>query len=385
VTEEVFRTVLSYLNLVAAQQTVTQLEASAVRQAQILTLSEARVNAGELAQADLARVRASAAGVDGTLAQARTALVTARVALAEQMGINIADLQGAPLAAQGFAAGTPTDAAVDTLIARALATRHDVRAAAARREAAGHLFAGARANARPRLDLTLTGGIYNLYDSPFFKFLPDEGGSIICAPASPLDDEGNCGFPAGAGLGIPTPPVTGSPVPPLDPVRYYDPTGYGRAIKNRHTPFVTIGLTIELPFGNNAAKGRVAQAQATLSSAEIESQDLRRVIGESVVELVGTVRRSAAALAQWESTVASDAETLDGRIRMFQLGDATLIDALLTEEGLTGDHLQLIRQRQAYLSALARLKYELGELVEVDENGAATGTLRFDAGSFASQ
>ena len=87
VSEEVFRTVLSYLNLVAAQETVSQLEASEVRQQQILNLSQARVTAGELAQADVARVQASGAGVGGSLAQARSALVSARVALAEQIGV----------------------------------------------------------------------------------------------------------------------------------------------------------------------------------------------------------------------------------------------------------------------------------------------------------
>jgi outer membrane protein TolC len=166
-------------------------------------------------------------------------------------------------------------------------------------------------------------------------------------------------------------------------VRYYSPIGYGRALKNRHTPFATVSLTFELPFGNNAARGRVAQAEATLTSSAIQSEDLRRVIGENVVELAESLRRSAASLAEWEAAVARGAETLEGRVRMFQVGDATLIDALLTEEGLTGDHLQLVRQRQSYLSALARLKLELGELVSIDDADAASGSLRFDPAAFA--
>lgn len=184
--------------------------------------------------------------------------------------------------------------------------------------------------------------------------------------------------------GLPTSPVTGTPVPPLDPVRYYSPVGYGRAIKNRHTPFATVSLTFELPFGNNSARGRAAQAEATLTSSAIQSEDLRRVIGENIVEVTETLRRSAASLAEWEAAVARGGETLEGRVRMFQVGDATLIDALLTEEGLTGDHLQLVRQRQSYLSALARLRLELGDLVVVDETTTA-GSLRFDPGTFAAQ
>ncbi len=368
VSEEVFRTVLAYLNLVAAQQTVSEIEASVGRQQQILTLSEARVNAGELAQADLARVRASAAGVDGSLAQARAALVSARVALAEQMGVRVEDLVDAPLAAQNFASTSATDADVNALIARALTSRRDLRAATSRREAAAALAAGARANARPRLDLTLTGGYFNIEDSPFFKFLPDERLPIISATSA-----------------VPTTPVTGTAVPPLDPVRYYSPVGYGRAIKNRHTPFATVAVTFELPFGNNAARGRAAQAEATLTSSAISSEDLRRVIGENIVELTESLRRAAASLTEWENAVARGGETLAGRVKMFQAGDATLIDALLTEEGLTGDHLQLVRQRQAYLSALARLQFELGDLVAIDDANGSGGTLRFDPAAFAGQ
>ena len=175
-----------------------------------------------------------------------------------------------------------------------------------------------------------------------------------------------------------TTPVTGTPVPPLDPVRYYSPVGYGRAIANRHTPFATVAITFELPFGNHTARGRAAQAEATHTSSAIQSEDLRRSIGENVVELTQSLRRAATSLTEWDAAVARGGETLDGRLRMFQTGDTTLIDVLLTEDSLTGDYLQQIRQRQAYLSALARLRLEVGDLVTVDGAGAPTGTLQFD-------
>ena len=360
-----FRTVLAYLNVVAAQETVAQLEASAGRHQKILELSEARVKAGELAQADLARVRAGAAAVESSLAQARAALVTARAALADQMGVRVESLGALPLAAEGFPDITPAIDEAGRLIEQALASRHDVRAAEARREAAEALAVGARAQARPRLDLTLTGGIFNLEDSPFFKFLPDEREPIISVTS-----------------GLPTSPVTGTPVPPEDPVRYYSPIGYGRALTNRHTPFVTVALTVELPFGNNTARGRVAQAEAASTSAAIQAADLRRTIGDTVVDLAQTLERSAAALAERESAIARGLETLDGRLRMFQVGDTTLLDVLLTEESFTGDHVELIRQRQAYLSARARLQYELGELVSFEDTASGEATVQFDPGSF---
>ena len=365
VAEEVFRTVLAYLNVVAAEQTVAQLEESLTRQQQILTLSEGQVTAGELAQADLARVRASSFAIESSLAQARSALLTARLGLADQIGLEVTSLDDAPVAAEGFATVAPTTGEVEAFIDQALASRHDIRAATARREAADALTAGARAAARPRLDLTFTAGIFNLEDSPFFKYLTDEADPIISVTS-----------------GLPTGPVTGSRVPPEDPVRYFNPIGFGRAVGNRHTPFATVTLALELPFGNNAAKGRLAQAESASSSAAIQSQELRRVVGDSIVDLVHSLERSAAALAERESAVARNAETLDGQLQMFQIGDSTLIDVLLTEDGFTGDNLELIRLRQAYLGARARLQYELGRLVTVDTAGAGTPAVQFDPATF---
>lgn len=365
VSSEVFRTVLSYLNLVAAQDTVRELEESSARQRRILELSQARVNAGELAQADLARVRASVAGIDGSLAQARTSLVTARVALADQMGVHITTLQGAPVAGQSFVDATAASLDVDALVAQALATRRDARAADLRREAAEALAAGARANARPRLDFALTAGMANLYDSPFFKFLPDERLPIVSSIS-----------------GVPTAPITGTPVPPLSAVRYYEPRGYGRAITGRYEPFATVSLTVELPFGNRTARGRVAQAEAAVTTSAVQANDLRRTIGDNVVEVAEALRRAADSLTERQAAVTRGIETLGGRMQMFQVGDTTLIDVLTTEEGLTGDQLALVRQRQAYLSALARMRLELGQLAEVGGTGAPADRIRFDPGAF---
>lgn len=365
VSEEVFRTVLSYLNLVAAQETVRQLEASAGRQQQILNLSQGLVNAGDLAQADLARVRAAAAGVDGSLAQARGALVAARMALADQMGVHVATLQTAPLAAQAFAETQTPIVDADALVRSAMAARRDVRAADARRDAAAALAAGARAGARPLLDFTVTAGMANLYDSPFFKYLPDERLPIISTTAP-----------------VPTPPVTGTPVPPLSAVRYYDARGYGRAITGRYEPFATVSLTFDLPFGNNAARGRVAQAEAALNTSSIQTSDLRRTIGDSIVELTDTLRRAADALEHRQNAVTQAGETLGGRIKLLQAGDTTLLDVLTTEEELTIDELAVVRQRQAYLSALARIRLELGQLAAAGGANVPDGTIRFDPAEF---
>ena len=176
--------------------------------------------------------------------------------------------------------------------------------------------------------------------------------------------------------------MTGTPVPPLSAVRYYEPRGYGRAFTGRYEPFATVSLTVELPFGNRTARGRVAQAEAALTSSAIQTRDLRRTIGDNVVEVAEALRRAADSLTERQAAVTRGLETLGGRMQMFQVGDATLIDVLMTEEGLTGDTLSLVRQRQAYLSALARMRLELGQLAEVGGTGAPADSIRFDSRAF---
>ena len=365
VSEEVFRTVLGYLDVIAAQQRVEVLNASLARQRTILQLSQQRVTAGEIAAIELERVRAREAAVLGQLSRAQADLNSARVSLADTIGVSVDSVEMAPLPAEAFNSAMAAVPDTETLITQALTLRRDTRAAEARQAAATALFEGARTEARPVFDVSLTVGMSNLYDSPFFKYLPDEGAPIIDSQAP-----------------VPTPPVTGTPVPPEAGVRYWEPRGYYRALTGRYEPFATVRLTWELPFGNNAAKGRVAQAQASLSTSTIDRMNLDRVIRENVVEVAGTVQRAADALQRWETAVANGAKTYDSQQRLLESGDVTLIDVLLTEEGFASDQQQLLVQRQTYLSALARLKFELGELVLFDNPGTPAEVVRFLSSGF---
>ena len=48
-----------------------------------------------------------------------------------------------------------------------------------------------------------------------------------------------------------------------------------------------------------------------------------------------------------------------------------------TEEELLGDQTELLRQQQVYLSTLARLRFEAGQLVSFSGLGDASEALRF--------
>jgi outer membrane protein TolC len=100
-------------------------------------------------------------------------------------------------------------------------------------------------------------------------------------------------------------------------------------------------------------------------------------VRESVVESKETLDRAARAVTQWELAVASSAKTFDSQQRLLESGVVTLIDVLLTEEGLAAAQQELLVRRQVYLSALGRLKFDLGELVTFDSPGTTGELVRF--------
>lgn len=356
ISRQAYRTSLSYLGLIGAQESLRALLESQTRQRRIIELTEAGVSAGDLPRIEISRARARAERVNSAISDARAAVVTARVGLADTIGISAEDLAGTPEAADNFATIPVASPVVDGLIAGALARRLDVRAAQAQRAAAEVLADGARANVRRRFDFQVTGGLSNLYDSPFYKFLPDEVNPIIPQQA------------------------------PIEPaIHYYSGRGFYRAIEKRWEPYVVAQLTVQFPFANNVAKGRFARTQATASARRIDVEDLSRRVQANVVDVTARLRHSLASVRQWENAVRNNDDLIAGSLLRFETRDLTLVDTLLTEEAVTSDRLQLVRQRQGYLSLLARLRFETGEIIDVGSGESTPTTFRFDPTPFVSR
>jgi outer membrane protein TolC len=332
VSTEVFRTIVSYLNLIAAQQQVRLFEESVARQRQIAGLVESAVANGIAAAMERTRAQASAAVVDAEFATVRATVVSAGVGLANTIGVDLNDATPVPVAGQQYSASKPALAPVDELIRQALAMRRDVRALERDSEAAALLAAGARANLRPQINLSLQAGSSTLYDTPSLRFS--------------------------------------------------SPVGYYRSFTAPWAPFAAVSLSFELPFGNRSAKGRLVQAESTFNESRIRSRDLQRVISQNVIDAADAVRRAAEALERWDAAVAAATQTLDAAIQRFQLGDLTLIDVLLTEQELTNDLQQQITLQQTSLSALARLGFETGGLMRFENEGTPNESLTFDSAAF---
>ena len=352
-TEEVFRTVLAYVNLAGAQSTVDLLEESAARQANLAKLTEQQVTAGDVPAMELNRVRARAAAVNTSLKNARATLVAARVGLAQSIGAGATVLDAMPRAADRLAVERLPVGAINDLVRIAIVRRNDLRALERVRRATAALDAGAHADLKRLFDVTVSGGLQNTYESPLFYFYPDEEQPIYSDFAPKTTHE--------------------------SPVRFYDARGYARSLTGRWEPFIQAQFKIDLPFGNNAARGRAAQTRADLQSRGIEMVELERSIRENVNTAAGALGITSAAIDRAEETVKYDADVLEGTMRRFEVGELTLFDTLRTEEQVTTDKLELIRLQQTYLGILVRLRFEMGDLVRtVGGTAAATEELVFE-------
>lgn len=340
VSERALDTTLAYLDLIAAQESLSLFEKSAEANRQIVDATRQLVQAGEQARSDLSRAEARLADVEVGVAGGRLSVLSARSALAQAIGLKAEEAGVGPLASGAFA---PAPAEVDyaDLARQAAARRNDLRASKSLRDGSRILFEAARANARRRFDLSIRVGMASDYQGPFFRVLKDE------TKRDPLE-------------------------PRERPVDFFHPVGVWRSLKDRWEPTFSAKLTFEAPFGNNSARGRIAQSHATLQQSDIRVVDLARVIDENVTRLAGSLRHAREEVARQKEAVTQQEVTWRATRDLRAAGEISLIDALLTEQNLTSARLQLVQAQHDYAAVLARLRFEAGTLVSF-RDGAPGG------------
>jgi outer membrane protein TolC len=287
---------------------------------------------------EITRAQGRLAAVNQSLEQARLSVLSARFALVDAMGVNAGDPANAPVASDSFTTELPDLPPLKTLLQIAASERHDPLALQALADASGALAAAATNDLKRSVNFSITAGLSTMYESPFFRFLPDE--------QDPIQSD------------FQTKPTHDTPI------RYFSATGFWRSLRGQWLPFTSANITFELPFGNHRALGRARQAQAASQRSLITFHDLNRVIADNVTNASGLVRSLANAIKEHQTAVTFQQQTLDSTLERLKIGDLTVLDTILTEEDLTQDRLRLIRDQQLYLSALARLKFETGTLLE---------------------
>jgi outer membrane protein TolC len=345
VSQQTLQVTQRYLDLVAAQSTLELLGDSVKNQNKLLDGIRQLRKAGEAARADVTRTSARLADIDGQIASAEADRLAAQTALAQIVGWS-APAVLATTAEERFALAPIELERLEAAHASA-AVRHDLAAAEASTEAARVLSAAARADLRPRLDLSIRAGLSADYFSPFFRVENDEF-SLTHQPGTT---------------------VTPDPLAPIDtfdtrpPVNYYNPIGPFRSITDRPLPNLSVQLTFQLPLRNRRQIGRLVQAEAALKRNEIVAVDLARVIDHNVNRQGAALARTRTALLAQQNATRQQETTWKATQERRIAGDMSLIDTLTTEQDFTSARLQLVQAQRDFAQRLMQFRFEAGRLV----------------------
>ena len=317
----------AYWDYAAAGERLAAYRSSEQRARVMVDETAELVRADERPAADIRQVRGNLASKRAQRIAAEQTLAEARQRLGIVLGLpaqQIATISSARLAAVPNTGAAPPDDRADadevrraaawarSVASAALARRADVRAAAARREAAAQSLAAADHDLRPRIDLTL-GVTY-------------------------------AGLTQGYGVG--------GFVSPL-----------GRTAPGTSS---VLQLQYELPTRRLLARGVAEQAEAALEEARISERDLTRQVESAVSVAAVGVDRGRRALGEAGDAVRLSREVVDNEKQKFRLGASTQLDVLYAEDGLVTALLAEIAARRTYIGAVGTLRFAAGDL------GAAT-------------
>ncbi len=330
--EQVLASCQSYADLVAAQDTLAVLLDAAEAQRKVRDGTRTLLRARDVARTELTRAEARLAELEANAAQARSSLAQAQAGLAITLGLDAPAGSGADITAGDALAEEPLTIDAAAVAENARTRRHDLAAALALKAASRFLFDGARADTRPKLDLAVRAGVASDYFGPFFRVFKEE------TKRDPYE-------------------------PDLPPVDYFNPGGFSRAFKDRWLPFVAVQLTLELPFGNNAAQGRLAQSHATYRRSTITAANVGRLVDQGVMEKAAVLSHAGRELTRRREAVAQHDTNWKNAQALRSAGELSMIDTLLTEQQRLSAQLELIRARRDYAAALAQFRFEAGVLI----------------------
>ena len=321
----VVRAVEAFWEYAAAVRRLEVLRGAEERGARMVEDTRALVQADARPAVDLVPVRASLASKRASRISGEQGVTAARQGLALAMGISPEALLSLPAPATAFpdvpdtaAAPLPTPARATELAVR---NRADLAGARGRREAAAELLRGARAQARPQLDL----GVRLAYSGL-------ESGQQAGQLFSP----------------------------------FYSDLGGLQA---------RVDLSYAFPLGNRAAAGDALSRDAADRQAELRLAELERAIALDAASAAETLRRSREELELFAEARGLHESALDGEVRKFRLGTSTVFDVIFAEDALTSATLAEIDARRRFAVALARLRFQTGTLAggdtgdEVDVGG----------------
>jgi outer membrane protein TolC len=134
----------------------------------------------------------------------------------------------------------------------------------------------------------------------------------------------------------------------------------------RNVPGIDVSLQVvyELPLASDAAHGEALRSAAALDQARVREAELARAVASGVFAARQALDHGRSALTASRDAVELSSDAVENERLEFALGMSTLFDVILAEDALTSARLSEIAGELAYATAIARLRYESGVLLD---------------------
>jgi outer membrane protein len=133
-----------------------------------------------------------------------------------------------------------------------------------------------------------------------------------------------------------------------------------------HADFLSykIGLNFSYPFGNHTAEAAARQSRLRHRQAQIDLRDLEAAAAQAVRSAARAVGTQAQRIATTAKAVTLEEASLAAEKEKFRVGISTSHDVLEVQDELTTARQGHLEAQTSYLSALSRLHYEEGSLLD---------------------
>ncbi len=332
ISESLLQTSLAYWNCVAAVQNYQLLRQSERISSTFVELTNDRLESQEVAASEVSKAMARNSTISSQVIGAEFALLDARRQLAVAMGLEGVELNDPPYAAGDIPTEIPLgglSANANLIINKSLACRAD-RAAAIQQMRSGKALADAAyRDIKPRFDFFFNMGVAANHD----------GGS------------------------------------PHEQFRAYTDKYRGMSAKG--------GFSFDWDIGNNVAKANFNRNFATFRRTEITTRDLERLITNNVLQSAAEIRISRNQLAAATNAARYNRDILGAERQRYTDGEGSLLDTLQIEEQYTNALVSIITVKLQFISAVSRLRFESGTLLN-PLSGATPTTVSFSAAALTS-
>lgn len=305
----IYATALAYWNLRAAEEILQAQIESEARAQRLVADIQRLIQSGERPAADIHLINASLTAKNVARLSAEQGLISARLVLSEKIGLDYTNFNEATRTSDTFPDRAEKTALIENrsmLVQQAMDNRFDLKSSQVSQDALRISVDAAKDNLRPILGLTV-GANYS--------------GSV----------------------------TTENPLLVLG--------------KRTGEPQLTVGLTYTWDVVNSKSKGNLLSQSALYDQQTIAVRALQLSIGTGVESAVADYNRSIQQLAQSQYMVSLYTQIVENEKTKLKMAGSTLLDLVNVENQRQDALLNHISQRAAYASAIAALRYQMGELI----------------------